>query len=832
MQTVLLPYSNVTYPSYHSDAVYRCSVPVENPNHSTVYEPDPWIALEIDFMATVQPQKPDPRFIASLQNTSAEIIDNLPHSILDLLKSPELGGILALTVVGLAYTVAMLLLGLLWCCYRCLCYKNSTNRPKRSYYGATLDEHTFNVRGDDFTGSIGAGFYQWIQFCEFFGTAAAGGGRRIFRFGNLSQRHRATHCFCHAPRIYSNAIRESGAVIGDLVLARLRELGIVDDIYSMVLLSQNATVVVSPLILDINTKIQNLSSEAVKLEGQLEDLTESLTESDCPDTCAIIGPLARQLKINVDLTTFNMDVQMSRLNSMLSGGFQNSTEEGYAELLDLPSIIQNKSSPTRTETLEKVHHFGQDLDHYLAAVDNFTNPLLTVIDNQSDNIDGYATIVHSYGSSAHTAVIVVGILLLVISSVTLAGCLWGGIFFDPVILPTRRSGKVTYGGCSLMCAVYTILIIAWILMIITTIMFVIGTQMDAFLCPLLQGTSNNFTFLDQVVEIIENTTRDGKPITIIANETLRPGNLLMRCMKNSPLYGLLNLGLVFDVYDVERRLEKFNISGVLEGLKVTIHDVIIFSPQSDSLANDFLTALSANFSSYLQELNTNKSLVAGNLTAVRKALSESTGTNDYISRNIILIDRIDTHVHAMDVLRASLATEIILFQSTAQYFQEETRHILEKSRIAQRFMENDATNFVFEIAQEFGDEIYEIAKEFVAYVVVTVVDKIGPCRPLYDAVTAVANLLCSNLIKSLNGLWLALGLGLFICVPIMFCNCHLAKYYSRAQNTNSDVDIKNQIENNRPVLHNPFSNVRKVRPAPAVITVQVAAEPQPSFGRT
>ncbi|XP_055334496.1 prominin-1-A-like isoform X3 [Paramacrobiotus metropolitanus] len=627
-------------------------------------------------------------------------------------------------------------------------------------------------------------------------------------------------------------LNQSGAVIGDLVLARLRELGIVDDIYSMVLLSQNATVVVSPLILDINTKIQNLSSEAVKLEGQLEDLTESLTESDCPDTCAIIGPLARQLKINVDLTTFNMDVQMSRLNSMLSGGFQNSTEEGYAELLDLPSIIQNKSSPTRTETLEKVHHFGQDLDHYLAAVDNFTNPLLTVIDNQSDNIDGYATIVHSYGSSAHTAVIVVGILLLVISSVTLAGCLWGGIFFDPVILPTRRSGKVTYGGCSLMCAVYTILIIAWILMIITTIMFVIGTQMDAFLCPLLQGTSNNFTFLDQVVEIIENTTRDGKPITIIANETLRPGNLLMRCMKNSPLYGLLNLGLVFDVYDVERRLEKFNISGVLEGLKVTIHDVIIFSPQSDSLANDFLTALSANFSSYLQELNTNKSLVAGNLTAVRKALSESTGTNDYISRNIILIDRIDTHVHAMDVLRASLATEIILFQSTAQYFQEETRHILEKSRIAQRFMENDATNFVFEIAQEFGDEIYEIAKEFVAYVVVTVVDKIGPCRPLYDAVTAVANLLCSNLIKSLNGLWLALGLGLFICVPIMFCNCHLAKYYSRAQNTNSDVDIKNQIENNRPVLHNPFSNVRKVRPAPAVITVQVAAEPQPSFGRT
>lgn len=104
------------------------------------------------------------------------------------------------------------------------------------------------------------------------------------------------------------------------------------------------------------------------------------------------------------------------------------------------------------------------------------------------------------------------------------------------------------------------------------------------------------------MEVIDNST-GGKSLSLLGDQKLRPATVLVDCELNETIYPVLGLEAVFDVRDVQTRLDKFDLLKTMEGLRVSISDVGVFSAESEALADYFVTSLSADFSVYLPQLS-------------------------------------------------------------------------------------------------------------------------------------------------------------------------------------------------------------------------------------
>ena len=90
---------------------------------------------------------------------------------------------------------------------------------------------------------------------------------------------------------------------------------------------------------------------------------------------------------------------------------------------------------------------------------------------------------------------------------------------------------------------------------------------------------------------------------VLFGAKVRPGQLMMSCMANQPLFVTLNLGSQFKIAQIRDKINAYNISGQLNSIDANLNNVVIYSNDTDVQFQKILAALSFDFAPFNVQLD-------------------------------------------------------------------------------------------------------------------------------------------------------------------------------------------------------------------------------------
>lgn len=551
----------------------------------------------------------------------------------------------------------------------------------------------------------------------------------------------------------------------------------------------------------ITNNSQRLSNLTEELNSGLNKSRTNLTEiaTECnnrfPGDKSCNGIDTSSLAADADFTNLpDVSQQLSNVQDVVNQDFEKSAQEGLNEARNIPGKVINDTRGIRAEirtqisdASKRVSNLSSDLSN--TANDNVISSLKTWRDVEIPKVKDFAKQYDHYRWIAGVGLTCMLLLIVVLMAL---GLMCGICGHDKESVPTTRGSVSNMGGLSLMAATGFCFIFASLLMLLTTICFIVGAPAQIVCKSIETG--------DLYSKVLDDPSFWGSDGYILSRTILGEknkdvpftiGGLLQNCRENKPLYVAGPFAKAFNIS------ERLNIEKLLgndsrqkfEDLKVNLSDVEVLSSEtqrsltnlSDSGVDDI------DFDAFLNE--TSRGITAGNLTELAENVTElalvfqSRGAYDLGNKSEATaqgLRDLDTNVvQVMAKLADELGRNVKALEDIGSNIKNDSREALSRAQEAQKNIRTNSSKTVDETVSKFINRVLGFGYQFTDHVQSLLNNDLGRCKPVANIYDASITFPCKQVLYPFNGFWFSIGFCLLFFIPAIIFNVKLAKHYRR-----------------------------------------------------
>ncbi|XP_007249531.3 prominin-2 [Astyanax mexicanus] len=759
------------------------------------------------FLRTVQPNPFPKDLLSTISNSRATT-----ETIQQVLRYEI--GFLVCVAIGILYILLMPLIGFCFACCRCCgncggrMYQKQTRKihcKRRFFYWATWLVTLIILAGN---------------VCMFLSNKYTGDGVRngVVEVDNTLQN--LQKYVTTIPKQIDQVVNESfvtvdeitchvngsGFFIGEQIQNGLKApvMSALDSVTKMAQVLNSTSL----LLLDLNsTQLQaELNALQANLTSVKNRINDTLRNPNCLN-CNLFQSQLDSLSLDTSLNlSFKTDLQ-SAVNQAERANLNAQIQNGKDFFDSIPQVVTNETR----DNLQGVQSQLQDIKSQVSQVT--TDLPLDQLTSISDSLKDGQRYTKEYTSTVQNAeyirwsvALVLCCLILLVVVCNLLGLLLGPAGLRPKSDPTNRSSTANCGGLFLMAGVGFSFLFSWIFMIIVLILFVVFGNTYTLLCVPWQ--SRELFQLIETPDLIPGFNLQlSQSLGLKANLTVT--EIYNDCQMDKSLWNTLHLAETFDLNDLLNVSKyKVQVMEAFESAQISIPNITLLNSGTESQLRNFsATASSVNFTSIIERLNTFSKINLGSTADGLDKLADNQ-TNitvkDELRKEANDLRSIQTYQINLTInpLLWQLKSKIERIRENLSQINSTVGDVLQNVSYAQNFLNNNATQVLKSKTSEFIDDQLGILTAFTTWANLTITEQVGRCRPVAAAVNTAENLICAQLVDSLNAFWFSLGWCMVFLIPSIIFSVKLAKFYRRMKFT--DV-----YENHIVMDHIPRANLKQ-----------------------
>lgn len=561
------------------------------------------------------------------------------------------------------------------------------------------------------------------------------------------------------------------------------------------------------VITQIHTDMHNLddSVTAIQSDGSTlsSDLSDVKTDVDTalalpscdPATCGAIDSTG--LAMDVDFSTLpDISSELADIDAAKARNMTALVIEGSKEFTEIPERVQNETIDTVNNVKQLLADFRTEIVDQIQQVQDLPNDVNAEIANVQEDLKELTEPLPEYNEYRWNAGIGLACSILIIVVLQLIGILFGFCGFRRDSLPTDRSCLSHSGGNMLIAATAFIFIFSWLLMLLTTISFVVGGSLETLVCEPL--TDPDRTILKEVLDGPGGLLADdgeyflGKTILNNASIPLTLSGVLDDCKEDKAAYSALKLSSQFDLNSITDYRSSIDIQSEIDAINVDLSTVTILSTDMQDQLNDLKSAVAIDYNGFQTELSkdTTQTDLADFSAALRVASSASSNpAKNKLKKAADDLDDVIAGSYAVVVAgQSQLLSDVNDLESATSTVPTDVDDVLAAAGDAETYIQNNGSDLIKTEASNFADRVLGIADQFSADVTQKVENEVGRCLPVWNLWESLIEIsICNYTVDTLNGFWFGLGWAIFFMVPSIIFNVKLAKHLRRMK-WNDEMD--------------------------------------------
>ncbi|KAJ8664265.1 hypothetical protein QAD02_005927, partial [Eretmocerus hayati] len=548
---------------------------------------------------------------------------------------------------------------------------------------------------------------------------------------------------------------------------------------------------------DLTKQLRNYASQLdIVIRRVRNSLLKTLTScstQECRE--AMHKYKINEMKVKVDFDKLpDVDVVhvLNNISQLLDDNIVDEVRRGKDQFLNIQKEIQHAVNQTIPVVSASIRRAGDSL----AGIANNVTQLIDRINAQIDrdyvpkldyarqHIDEYSPYRYYFGLG-------ISCILLVILTCLVFGLLCGICGKRPDGYGDDCCDKGS-GACSLMTAVWLIFLLTSALMVVTVVHMLTGILAERAVCEPLKNPKNNRVF--ELVEEFVPVKKVIYPKTPGAEINL--GHILSSCHKNESIYKVLKLWYIIDVDSLRGYIDRYDINQTIHQLEQKIslsHDYKIISQSArdklDSLAQSGLSDI--KFWQYTDNLKENiTSIDLDQLGAKLRDLASRLprgheGIKEELLRNALELEVCHRDiVTPMSNLSNQLSDSAVQLQEHIKFnhssMSEAIHSLVDEVDKAQVFISKNGPAYVKMLAGEFGKAFIYQVNSYLDYVINSTLLTVGKCGPISNAYNATLVASCNKILDPFNGFWASVGWCLILFLPTIVLCVKLSALYQKS----------------------------------------------------
>ncbi|XP_021352519.1 prominin-1-A-like isoform X1 [Mizuhopecten yessoensis] len=588
--------------------------------------------------------------------------------------------------------------------------------------------------------------------------------------------------------------------------------------YTLVESANNATTD----LLQVNTSMAVLNSAFSDLSTALSTLKTSLdtTLASCgaiQTTCNGIDttPLTTEMDatalpdISSQLTKAT-EIQDSNLTAKVLEG-----EEGYWQI---PWTVHNETNNTIASIKDKIDEFSDLINPLIDSLSSVRSSVLSSVDTDAllDDFSSQMTTAKTYDQYRWYGGVGLACIVLLVVVLQLLGLVFALIGYDSKVDPRERGCMSNSGGEMFMASVGFVFIFSSLLMLLTTLTYLIGAPLERFVCQPI--TDSDMTDLDRLVDEVAFKQLYGGTGSVLgkmlySNSTydIPISGLLKDCQASKTVYMALKADTYVNTSQIDNYKTEFDIQSELDKIDdaVDFSSIAILTPSLLSNLEDTKSAVNVDFASYAAELN--KDLTSTNLTEFADSLrtlataagaAGETSTQNDLNTHAATLDTIQsTEVAALNEAVANLTRDLDNMAKTVNGTSAKVDKVIECLNQTELYIHANTSALLGTLATNFADRIFASIDSFISKLFTALKTELGKCDPIWNLYNNFFVItLCGYTVDTLNGFWFGLGWCLFFFIPSIIFAVKLAKHFRRMKEVETvDEHFEDPNYEKRPV---------------------------------
>ncbi|XP_078312630.1 prominin-1-A-like isoform X2 [Crassostrea virginica] len=733
----------------------------------------------------------------------------------------QFGGYGACIIIGFLFFFIFPLIGLCFCCCRCCC----------SNCGGKMMQHHEDVRADCKRRTFAIIFFVLIAFtsagmiCVYLSNDQMSNALNKYdsifnnNLDDLSTyasnvvketKYLMNNNFNFTTSVISRDLDNLGVVLGIPIRTALKTQGNLNTAISSANNLVTRVTQIASALTTLNTTLGDVKVKANIFSSNLStlktDIETQLNNSGCPATPGC--PDLSNLNSGLDTNNFpDISGPLSSISSVESQNLSAVIIQAQSEIDNIPERVTNETQTT-----------VQGLKDMIANFSNVMDPLIKEVESVQDSISTNGTIADLkkqvkdavdlgksydkyrwYGGIGLTSIVLLVVLL------QLLGLVLGTCSQNSNTRPTDRGCVGSSAGNMLMASVGFVFIFSSLLMLLTTITFMVGSPLDRFICdPLTDSTLAGLdTIVNKIYKFQYGNTQGsylGKLIFNNASISLTVSGVLRDCQAGRAAFKALKLDNLFDVTSLTNFTKDLDIQAEVDKINIDLSTVKILTPSLTDQLNEMKNAINVNFTKFNEELS--KSSTSQNMSALADKLdsfaSNCSSTGSCTTATQIELQKLANRTRSIEVtelasLNAALTqlqTDLNTLESTVNGTDTDVDNCLNNFNISEVFIQTNGSEVVKNEARNFANRILGIVTSFTEDALSALNNEIGRCTPIWNLYNSVfVTSLCKYGVDTLNGFWFSLGWCIFFFIPSIIFATKLAKHYRRMSQLDDDDDF-------------------------------------------
>ncbi|XP_068111507.1 prominin-1-A-like isoform X2 [Hyperolius riggenbachi] len=771
-----MSYQNLTDPTYSPSAAPETGAMKTFSN------------LVHSYLDLVQRNTFPPDFIKQLLNGSF----NIGSGYKDILNY-EIGYLVALAI-GVLFIILMILVGLFFACCRCCgncggkMYQKQTKRmncKRRFEYWFLMGVTLVILAGD---------------ICAFYSNSkidnSVNNSFNSFSdtLGNLktyiNSVPKDVDIIVSSSSIPINQANSSitgiGPILGGMIKSSIEQTanGTLDSVQNMVnVLNGTAIALVS-----VNNTFNTLQDLQTQLTQNLSSVKTSIdnTVTACGSLCSS-APSTSGLTMDANFNSIpNFSSQLQSINDFLNSGIGSTLQDARQTLNDIPQTVTNQTKST-------VQSVQNDLGSIRQKISNIRSNIPIV--DTLNNVTSYVNQASSYSAQYQPDVVkyeyyrwIVGICLccviLLIVVCNLFGLLLGPCGHRGDVDPTDRGCASNSGGDFFMAGAGFSFIFAWLLMLVTAVLFAVGGNVYTSLCKPWNS--------QELYQIVDNNVNLSRVLNL-GNIDISLNTIYSDCKQDQALWTTLNLGKLYNLDEI-LNISQYtsSVNQTLESTNINLNNITFLNADQrnkvTNVSNSGIDTL--DFSNITAQMTknitkVNLTLFADQLDALASSGVPSTTATE-LRAEATSLRNIQASINANLLPQIkNMNSSITNLQAISKPLPGSLNATLNNITATQTFVDTKVVGIIKAQILAYLNTILGFFQAYISWTKTMLTTQLARCGPVASALDTANVVACQYVVDTFNAFWFSIGWCTIFFIPSIILSVKLAKHYRRMKT--SDV---------------------------------------------
>ncbi|KAK3095696.1 hypothetical protein FSP39_017731 [Pinctada imbricata] len=514
------------------------------------------------------------------------------------------------------------------------------------------------------------------------------------------------------------------------------------------------------------------------------DTTKTGCSSDCTPTTACDSFDTSQLAVSADFSSLpDLSSTQSAIKSVVAQNLTGIALAAKSALDDMENTINSSTSSIQSS-------LQSSFDSFQSTLNTMTNDLEAQVQGAIDTTNLKMELGSFFRTSLDYDVYrqyfgygLMGLFSL-LPILLLLGICCGCCCLGKDTKPTKRGCCSSCGGCLMILAVAIMFLLGALLMLLTTISFMIGGNFEKICQTMFDLT----LFKD----FIDTGGIPGFALgTMLLNDpsiNISLYNVLLGCRANKAPFELLYLNslvpiddyLNYSQYtgDIDTQMNSITTS-------VDLSSFTVLTPDMDNSLNDFKNSGidNINFTSINDTLSQNivtidlTSIING-MTSIRNMCNNPTQSrwDTHISDTTTIRDVTLPDVEAK---KAALQSSMGTLENAISGVTANIDNVRATAQDADDQIQNNVTAVLTDVANTYKTKLLGYVDSYINRTRYLIYNELAACLPLWNLYDSFTTTLCKYMVDALNGFWFGTGWGLVFFVPVIIVAVKTSKYYRK-----------------------------------------------------